>query len=164
MPPAKARRLKNFAEVVSRSRSTPVKISPTPLSPFLKSRAPRIATYEVLGSRSPLAPRPARGPVAGPEVGGRAGYVAGDGREPRELRRSSNAPSVEQLRHVVPEREHIRALEKEGTLLGEAGLERGQDQRRRICLHLTEVGIHGEVEGEIRCQTVLQIAADALFL
>ena len=94
--------------------------------------------------------------------GGNIGLGIAD--QPRQLRRPPNPTRVEHPRRITVEAENATAFEKEGPLLGEKGLERGEIQLRRIGFHLAEVRVHGCVESQVRRDAVFQIAADRLLL
>ncbi len=73
----------------------------------------------------------------------------------REGGRAADPPRVEEgggvelvVRADVPEGEDVGALEEEGALLGEEGLERGEVHHGRVHLHLAEVRVDGAGEGE----------------
>ena len=86
------------------------------------------------------------------------------------MRGAANASGIEQARvreieaHVVrcaapAELEGVGAFDEEGPLLIEERLDVGEIHNRRIDLDLTEVGIHGGIESEVRTKTKLEVGA-----
>ncbi len=74
----------------------------------------------------------------------------------------SEPPAAEHAAPAAAEVEDAAPFEEEVALLGEEEGEAREVHLLLVDLHLREVGVHGEVGGEVRRDRVLHVAADLL--